>query len=377
MIRLKPDHVIFRVDASVQIGSGHVMRCLTLAGQLHKHGARISFICRDLPGNLSEFVRAKGYAVYLLEMKDSSVESIHDEIAGRQQLQHADWLTVSQDEDAMQVRAILDALPDKIDLLVVDHYALDMEWEQQVSHCVNRILVIDDLADRSHVCQMLLDQNLYMNMTQRYLSLVPGHCKLFLGPQHALLREEFYEAKKILRSRDGSISNIFVFYGGSDPTNETLKALRAIQKTDLTGVSVHVVVGSSNPQKPVIEEYVSQMDQVRFYGHVDHISELMSEADLALGAGGSTTWERCMLGLPSLVTVVAENQREMTEAVATTGAITNLGWYQEVTEQLIVDHLIELFHTPDKVVEMSKASRKMIDVEEFDEVSLITFINEG
>ncbi|CAN7157002.1 UDP-2,4-diacetamido-2,4, 6-trideoxy-beta-L-altropyranose hydrolase [Paenibacillus sp. LjRoot56] len=369
--------MIFRVDASVQIGSGHVMRCLTLAGQLHKHGARISFICRDLPGNLSEFVRAKGYAVYLLEMKNSSVESLYDENAGRHQLQHADWLTVSQDEDAMQVRAILDTMPEKIDLLVVDHYALDMEWEQQMSYFVNRILVIDDLADRRHVCEMLLDQNLYMNMTQRYLSLVPAHCKLFLGPQHALLREEFYENKKSLRSRNGSISNVFVFYGGSDPTNETLKAMKAIQKADLTGVSVHVVVGSSNPQKRVIEEYVSQMDHVRFYGHVDHISELMSEADLALGAGGSTTWERCMLGLPSLVTVVAENQWEMTEAVAASRAITNLGWYHEVTEQMIADHLIELFYNPKKVLEMSNASRKIIDVEGLNEVSLITAINEG
>ncbi|WP_436240079.1 UDP-2,4-diacetamido-2,4,6-trideoxy-beta-L-altropyranose hydrolase [Paenibacillus sp. LjRoot56] len=377
MIGLKSNHVIFRVDASVQIGSGHVMRCLTLAGQLHKHGARISFICRDLPGNLSEFVRAKGYAVYLLEMKNSSVESLYDENAGRHQLQHADWLTVSQDEDAMQVRAILDTMPEKIDLLVVDHYALDMEWEQQMSYFVNRILVIDDLADRRHVCEMLLDQNLYMNMTQRYLSLVPAHCKLFLGPQHALLREEFYENKKSLRSRNGSISNVFVFYGGSDPTNETLKAMKAIQKADLTGVSVHVVVGSSNPQKRVIEEYVSQMDHVRFYGHVDHISELMSEADLALGAGGSTTWERCMLGLPSLVTVVAENQWEMTEAVAASRAITNLGWYHEVTEQMIADHLIELFYNPKKVLEMSNASRKIIDVEGLNEVSLITAINEG
>lgn len=322
--------IVFRVDSSTQIGSGHLMRCLTLAGQLHKEKqAEILFLSRDLPGNLAKLVQEKGYRLVLLSRVEENAA-----LEG-----YAKWLMVTQDEDA---RECIDVLREEapVDMLVVDSYAIDERWESQVRSFVQKIMVIDDLANRKHDCDILLDQNFYLDKDARYYGLVPEHCQLLLGPQHALLREEFYEAKKHLRKRDGEIRNILVFYGGSDLTNETMKALRAIvQLENCTTLMVNVIVGGSNPYKTEIELFCQQYPFFHYYCQVDNIAEFMNAADLALGAGGTTTWERCFLELPAIVTAIAENQVRVCEDCAGAGFILYLGKFQKVTIKKVYDVL--------------------------------------
>lgn len=194
---------VIRVDASTQIGSGHVMRCLTLAQKLKKEKqAEVYFVMRLLEGNLISLVKDKGFFVFTL-----SEAAVNNDLQG-----YAKWLTVTQKQDAEDTKAAISALSD-IDLLVVDSYAINYVWENELRSRVKQIMVIDDLANRKHNCDILLDQNFYLNKEQRYIGLVPENCKLYLGPEFALLREEFYTAKANLRQRDGRIKNILVFFG--------------------------------------------------------------------------------------------------------------------------------------------------------------------
>lgn len=310
-------NIVFRVDASTAIGSGHVMRCLTLAKRYRREGHSVSFVMRVLPSNHVSYAEGEGFPVH-------SLPYVREEkpLTG-----YLAWLTVSQERDAAETAEVL-RVCGQIDRLVIDHYALDTVWENICRPLVHEIMVIDDLANRRHDCDILLDQNFYENASARYMGLVPDHCRLLLGPQHALLRDEFYEIKP--RRRDGSLRNILVFYGGSDLTDETTKALCALQSLDLSDTEIHVVVGAGNPQKERVRQFCAGMENTHCHEQVENMADLMNAADLALGAGGTTTWERLALGLPSIVTAIADNQVEICENCAREELISYLGCAEEV-----------------------------------------------
>lgn len=312
--------VAIRVDSSEQIGSGHLMRCLTLAERLRKDGGEVHFISRDLAGSLHRLVEEHGFPLHLLPQHEQNPN-----LTG-----YAAWLTVPQVVDAEETGEILSRMQ-PVSRLIVDSYALDAVWEKRLRPLVREIFVIDDLADRPHDCDVLLDQNYYREMRHRYDGLVPPSCKLLLGPSHALLREEFYEAREHLRERDGILRRILVFYGGSDATGETEKAIRALVQLQLSSVAVDVVVGGSNPRRASIESLCAAYDFLHYHCQVSNMAELIAHADLCLGAGGTTTWERCFLGLPAIVTAVAENQIQICEDCAEAGYIRYLGRWDEVT----------------------------------------------
>ena len=313
-----------RVDSSEVIGSGHLMRCLTLAERMREDGWEVHFICRDLPGSLAALVERQGFFLHLLPRHghDASLEG------------YAAWLTVSQEIDAAETSDVLQGIP-SVGRLIVDSYALDSEWERRLRPLAREIFVIDDLANRSHDCDTLLDQNFYRTMEKRYIGLVPPTCRLLLGPRHALLRREFCEARKTLRRRDGKLRRILVFYGGSDQTCETEKAIAALLQMKLPGVDVDVVVGGSNPRQEPIRSICDEHEFLHYHLQVSNMAELMASADLALGAGGTTTWERCFLGLPAIVTAIAENQFEICRDCAEAGLIYYLGKWDEVTQEYI------------------------------------------
>lgn len=317
--------VVVRADASQSIGSGHVMRCLTLAERLRSAGAKVSFVCRDFPGNMSSYLQTKEFEVHLLSRGEADQSKLHSK--------DEKWLGMSWISDAEETAQILRGYPAPIDWLIIDHYGIDFKWESYMRPWASKIMVIDDLANRQHDCDMLLDQNYYHNLMERYTGLVPEGCKLYLGPQYALLREEFYQARTRLRSRAGGVSNILVFYGGADPTNETEKCLRVLSAHANAQLEINVVTGSSNPNRDRIEELCASLPNVHYHCQVSNMAELMNKADLAFGAGGAAVWERCFLGLPSIVTVTAENQRATTQAVAERGAILYLDWYEKVTTE--------------------------------------------
>lgn len=312
-------NIVVRVDSSALIGSGHLMRCLAMAERQRKVGDKVIFVCRDLEGNISRIVAEFGFDLHLLQSRNVEQEC----------LGYTKWLVVSQKQDASDTINVIKKF-DKIDKLVVDNYAIDITWEKMLRPYVDEIMVIDDLANRCHDCDILLDQNFYLNKEKRYQGLVPEHCELLLGPKHALLREEFSLARKNLRLRDGILRHILVFYGGVDATDETSKAVKALAEMDISGLKVTVVVGAGNNRKETIADLCRQAG-FTYYCQISNMAELMADADLMLGAGGSTTWERCYLGLPAIVTAVAANQWQICVDCAKAGLIFYLGHHDAVT----------------------------------------------
>lgn len=324
--------VVFRVDSSQKIGSGHLMRCLTLAERLkQRENADIHFICRNLKGNISSLTEKLGYHMHLLPFKP-----VDNNLKG-----YESWLTVPKTVDSAETIRVLKTLGN-IDMLVEDSYALDYEWETTIRSYIHNLFVIDDLANRRHNCDVLLDQNYYEKKEHRYDGLVPSTCRLLLGPEYALLRKEFFEVHKHLRQRNGKISNILVFYGGSDNTDETTKAIQALKKINPVNIDADIIVGSSNARQDKIKKLCDKSDFLHYHCQINNMAEYMNKADLMLGAGGSTTWERCFLRLPAIVTGVAENQFQGCIDCAKKGLFCYLGKYYEVSETTIFNAIKKL-----------------------------------
>lgn len=302
--------IAFRVDASQRIGTGHFMRCLTLADTLKQRGAQVRFVSRHMPEHLQDMLAAKGLEFILLN-------SIQREAVSND-LSHGHWLGTTQEADA---RDAIHALSDQAwDWLVVDHYALDIRWESVLRQTAKNILVIDDIADRRHDCDALLDQNFYVDMNGRYAGQVPRFCRLLFGPRYALLRDEFRQLHQRIKSRTGPVKRVLVFFGGADADNNTARAIDALANIRTDGLNVDVVIGAQHPQREQIETTCARYD---FACHVqtDRMAELMAAADLAIGAGGSAIWERCCLGLPTLTICVADNQQKQIVDAASEGLL--------------------------------------------------------
>jgi UDP-2,4-diacetamido-2,4,6-trideoxy-beta-L-altropyranose hydrolase len=304
--------VAIRVDASAQMGLGHIQRCLTLANALRKQSVRCRFICRFVPEQFAELIVRNGHDLLRLPTADSGN-------ADRIGSTHERWLGASQTEDANQTARMLST--NRPDWLIVDHYGIDVRWEAALRPFTKAILIIDDLADRSHDCDVLLDQNYVVDGADRYASLVPAACRQMLGPRYALLRPDFAELRDSRMNRDGSVTRVLVFFGGADEDNYTALALDALDRLGRFDLVVDVVVGLMNPHRSEIETACGRRPNTRFFYQVNDIARLMAEADLALGAGGSATWERCSVGLPTLALVAADNQRRLTGDLCDFGAV--------------------------------------------------------
>ena len=321
-------NVFIRVDASVEIGTGHVMRCLTLAHRLKKEGEQVAFICRATNEDCVEIIEQQGFRVYKLPLVEGSL-----------------WTYVAENWEIDASETIDILRKHNVEKLIIDHYSIDHKWEQVVRPFTKEIMVIDDLANRRHDCDILLDQNFYVNMENRYVGLIPSTAKLFLGPSHALLRKEFLEAKKHIKPFNGKVERLFIFFGGSDPTNETVKVLHAIMPLiEKYNFEVDVVVGNSNTKKNQIKEISLTCNRIHYHCQINNIAELMAKADLAIGAGGATTWERAFLFLPSIIISVAENQLEIAKNVSRKGICHHLGFYDEVKADDIYNALLLLLN---------------------------------
>ena len=303
--------IAFRADASDRIGSGHVMRCLTLANSLREKGANCLFLCREIPVALAGMIQDAGHRLVLLPPESEPAPAPLPAADGPEPA-HAGWLAASWQTDARQTLTATRSAFGAADWLVVDHYALDARWESALRRQTGRLLVIDDIADRHHDCDMLLDQNFYLDMAERYQTLVPGHCRVLLGPDHALLRPEFATLRASVRPRSGPVRRLLVFMGGSDSENATgamLEALRLVPPARRP-VHVDVIIGAGHPARTELGNTCLTQGW-SLHVQTPHMAALMAAADAACGAGGSTTWERCCLGLPTLAAVLADNQKRL------------------------------------------------------------------
>ena len=312
---------VFRVDASLHIGTGHVMRCLTLADALSAKGAHCQFICRPHEGHLINFIRSKSYTVHTLAVEDVGAEVKTKSLNPADNLMHSHWLGASQTQDAAACAPILAAQPP--DWLVVDHYALDAHWENALAPHYRKLMVINDLADRLHTCDILLDQT-FGRSADAYRGLVPEPCQLLCGSAYALLRPEFAAQRSysLQRRTHPVLRQLLITMGGVDKGNATGQVLQALRHCSLPKeCAITVVMGAMAPHLEDVCRQAKNMPwATRVLVDVGNMARLMADSDLAIGAAGATAWERCCLGLPSLMTVLAENQQEVSSALVQAGA---------------------------------------------------------
>jgi UDP-2,4-diacetamido-2,4,6-trideoxy-beta-L-altropyranose hydrolase len=330
---------VFRSDASSALGSGHVMRCLTLAEELRNRGAIVAFVCRIRDGDMCDAIAAHGFVVFRLNI--SALE--------------AGW-----EMDAAQTQAALRSAGLVAEWLVVDHYDLDRRWEAVLRSQARHIMVIDDLANRPHDCDLLLDQNFDSPLHRSYARLLPAAARLLLGTEFALVRAEFEQHRQCaLVRRTGQLRRILISMGGTDPANDTAVALAGLATQAADGVGLDVVIGAGNPHRQVIRKLCAANPRAELHIQTSRMAELMMRADLAVAAGGSTTWERCVLGMPALVTIQSDDQAPIANAVAAVGGHRVLGSSQDLTAQDYGRALQAL--TVDELVRMSTISATLCD----------------
>lgn len=312
-------NIIFRVDASPEIGTGHVMRCLTLAEALRERGCECQFICREHPGNLIDLISERGFTAHCLPSAEASRGLRQDP----RSLAHAEWLGADWRTDAAQTRKAMGDVT--VDWLVIDHYAIDESWERKLRPACRRLMVIDDLADRNHDCDLLLDQNLVASWQDRYRNKVPDNCAFLLGPEYALLQSIYAELHDRISPREGRIRRILVYFGGADTDNLTGMVISAFGVINTEGVFMDVVMNPASPHIATVRELAGKDTRISLHESLPNLAPLISEADLAIGAGGATSWERCCLGLPTLIITLADNQRPIAEELDRTGMAQWLG----------------------------------------------------
>lgn len=315
-------NIVFRTDAALHIGSGHVIRCLTLAEAMRALGANCHFIGREHPGHLLELISRRGFGVTALA---GSAPEFRAEAWDDAQPAHIDWLGCAWQEDARQTGAILAQLQPH--WLVVDHYAIDERWEAALQAHYRQLMVIDDLADRNHRCDLLLDQNLGRE-PRDYHGLVPEQCVLLTGTRYALLRPEFaaMRAASLERRNRSKLRRVLVTMGGVDQHNATGQVLAALNGCRLPAdCEIRVVMGMTAPWLDAVREQARSMRwPTDVLVNVANMAELMAGSDLAIGAAGSTSWERCCLGLPTLLVVLADNQKDAAIRLESAGATKSL-----------------------------------------------------
>jgi UDP-2,4-diacetamido-2,4,6-trideoxy-beta-L-altropyranose hydrolase len=356
--------VVFRTDASIHMGTGHVIRCLTLAEALSARGTECQFICRMHEGNLIEFIRGKGYIVHMLPIVqfERAVPKASGQNASIHDLAHTHWLGATQSQDAKACAKFL--VKQHPDWLIVDHYALDARWELALAPHYRKLMVIDDLADRPHASHLLLDQT-FGRKKSDYRTLVPPGCRLMCGSQYALLRPEFasLRAYSLKRRAQSNFRDLLITMGGVDKDNATGQVLEALCYCPLPkNCRVSVVLGATAPWLTKVSRQAQAMPwPTRVLVGVSDMAQLMADSDLAIGAAGATSWERCWLCLPTILLVLAENQIKVAQELEQAGAAAIVSYGPNLRTQLA--KILEAFASnPKQLNLMSKSSEGIVDV---------------
>ena len=300
---------------------------LSLADFLVANGIGATFAIRRMDGDLCAYIAERGHAVAIVGKTDPADPT---------------WLGVSPEREIEETTALVGRLPRRPRWIVVDHYAIDARWERAMRDLAIRVLAIDDLG-RSHASDYVLDATLGSPM--RYAKTANGDERVLFGPRFAFVRESFVAARSVARTRDGSISRILVFYGGVDASGETLKAVRALRSI-AASVTVDIVCGGRSAWRAAVEAAATPDTRLRVWGNRKDMADLMVSADLALGAGGTATWERCYVGLPTIATSIAPNQDAVVAELAAAGALVSLGRARDVGELDVADRIEQLLSDP-------------------------------
>ena len=380
-------HFLIRADASLQIGSGHIMRCLTLAHKLRQQHHRITFITRAHQGHLADTIRQQGFDCILLPLPDHATTSAQPqrqpETACNElppsppapAIPHAAWLATSQAQDITDCAPHIRALAP--DWIICDHYALAAAWQTAArALCHSKIMVIDDLHDRAHDADLLLDQN-HAHTAADYAPLVPPSCRILTGTRYALLRDEFAQHRTIslhqratppARQPETALphsQNILINLGGVDKDNHTLAVLQALSayvsgSLKALPIRATIIMGATAPHLARIQHYAATAPYPsQVIANAPNMAELMTQATWAIGAAGSSSWERCALGLPTLLITIADNQRSIAAQLQRAGAALALEASQihSPAFQATLTHLMQ----PENQHRISQAAAQLCD----------------
>ena len=372
MQKINSKLAVFRSDASSKIGNGHIMRCITLAKELFLNGYEIVFICRAYKGNLIINIR-RFFKVLVLENSYSEYQS---EISLKGENIYKNWLGCSQIDDAKNcIKLIKDNSLGFINLLFVDHYSLDKEWEKYMKASfieknkvtqITKIFAIDDLASRKHYCDFLLDQTLG-RIAKEYKSLVNLDCKLLIGSEFAILRKEFQVLRKIslerkLKLQNKNVERIFIYLGTFYDLRIFNLIFKSLSKLSIAK-EIEIDFSSSIREKDIkkiYNTYKNDFKKINIFNFIDNIYDKIFQSDLCIGAAGSSSWERCTLGCPSINIITDENQRTIGQNLS----IKNASYVIDVKEQFernFCEALEELIFDNQKRYNLSKTSSEVCD----------------
>lgn len=328
-------NVVFRADATHEIGGGHVMRSLVIARELAKRGHQCTFVATE--GSF-DLVPLKTQGIYCEQIPESDF-----------------------DNPAKIRRWIAQA-----DLLFLDSYRLDSAYQKE-TRCGNLLqATIEDIPGRIHLVDLLIDPT-FEREEDEYRGLVPPHCRLLLGVDYAPLREEFANLRKTIDRKNNKTENeavkILVSLGLTDPDNDTLKVLKGLKSLKASGnkVSSTVVIGKGSKHKDSISAFVASCQNMTLLEGVEDMATLMANSDLAIGAGGSTCWERCCLKLPSLIVVQAVNQSQIEKRLSEMRAVISLGKSKDLEPDTVKTAVHNLIENPHRRQALSEAAAHICD----------------
>ena len=329
--------IYFRCDSSSDIGSGHVIRCLTLANFLKKKGLFTTFICKETEGNLFDVILKHNHNLVVLSNNKKNI-----------------W-----EDDAQEIIDKIKDFNSSKDWMVVDHYFLNKDWETRISSKLYKLFIIDDLCDRPHYGNILLNQNYLPGIRSQYKKILSSKTKILLGPKYALLSPEYKATRKLIKiNKKKKLQRVFIFFGASDDKEQTIKCLSILSKLNFKLLKIDIVIGLANKKKKLIEEITDKIDNATLHVQIPSLCNLMKNADLYLGSGGTTTWERCCLGLPSIVISTSGNQVRQNEYLFKKGVIKYLGKAESVSEENIRTALLMFAEGYDST-KMSKKALKI------------------
>ncbi len=294
--------VFFRVDSGNHIGSGHLVRCLTLAEWFKKNSWDVHFITKNHQGHNAEAI----FKYYHYHLIDGGI----DRKLSEQELScYANWLGEDEAVDLEKTNSIIKKIG-KADLVIVDSYSLGCIFEEGVS--AHYVMAIDDLYNRKHAVDIILNQNIIaLKKDYKNLSKKTNFLQL-LGPEYALLREEFPEMrnKKEFALLKNPVKKIMVFFGGMDVAGDTAKLLSGLNENILISYQFDIVFNETHSDFHIIKKRSEMYPNIKLHKIGNNFAELMISSDLFIGAGGSTAWERACLGVASAVVCSAENQKD-------------------------------------------------------------------
>jgi len=345
--------VAIRVDSSQVIGSGHVMRCRTLARELRLRGATVKFICRKQHKDLTDLLKNDMFSVTMLPEHSSINRTQPDG-------DYLAWLGVSQECDADETLKVVESFYP--DWMIIDHYGLAESWESLLRPSVGKIMVIDDLANRQHNCDILLDQNWFGSAKEgRYHKLVSKTCTQLLGPKYALVEPEYRAIRSLSNLHSGIVRRIIVYFGASDDHNISAVLAQAFMRRDLAEIELDFVLGVNHPYAQDIRSILEHRQSTTLHIALPSLAHLMGRADLMIGLSSATTWERATLGLPALVGAISENQKILLQPLASEGLVFYIPPDQIQSVDFWTEQIIALCKNSTALIASSNAVRQLTD----------------